>query len=399
MNAQVSFLVSMAFLHGTMALAYILLARVVFVYNDVCDNDGTFTLVHIPLNLYSTLLQPILRILLPQSQGSGGSRDSPEYELQGLTSDGQHGFLNISITPLECSVVCHTSWAQNVLEPVLKTLARDVAETVSVSKESYMILSVISGGLDAGGRVMELTSPLALAGIPIFFITTYYSDFILVPTKERENVAKSLIAKGFELCDNESNFITSAANSQRQGVSATSPPHEGLPLNVAELQARTFGTLKKRNVAPRIEEALELVQCSGREASQLANFTHQRPSISRHTTGNGRRPSWADNVDTKLYTCIISALVSQPRFMSVTLAQDDPPSLLLDKNLLHIFGDSLVGDVDACLIPIFLDLKCLPLEATGIVCGVAGILVQDSQIAESSELSYLSTAQAGAVIL
>ncbi|WXC62489.1 hypothetical protein SNK03_008332 [Fusarium graminearum] len=363
--------------------------------------DGTYTLIHIPLSLYSSLLQPILRVLLPQSQGAGGLRDSPEYELQGLTSDGQHGFLNISVTPLECSVVCHTSWAQNVFEPVLKTLPRDVAKIVSVSKESYMVLSVISAGLDAGGRVMELTSPLALAGIPIFFITTYYSDFILVPTKERENVVKSLIAKGFELSDNESNFITSATNSQKQGggLPASSPPHEGLPLNVAELQTRIFGTLKKRNVAPNLEEALELVQCSGRETSQLANFTHQRPSISRHATGNGRRPSWADNVDTKLYTCIISALVSQPRFMSVTLAQDDPPSLLLDKNLLDIFGDSLVGDTDAYLIPIFLDLKSLPLEATGIVCGVAGILVQDPQIAASSELSYLSTAQAGAVIL
>ncbi|RGP71419.1 hypothetical protein FLONG3_7129 [Fusarium longipes] len=363
--------------------------------------DGTYTLIHIPLSLYSSLLQPILRVLLPQSQGAGGLRDSPEYELQGLTSDGQHGFLNISVTPLECSVVCHTSWAQNVFEPVLKTLPRDVAKIVSVSKESYMVLSVISAGLDAGGRVMELTSPLALAGIPIFFITTYYSDFILVPTKERENVVKSLIAKGFELSDNESNFITSVANSQKQGAGlpASSPPHEGLPLNVAELQTRIFGTLKKRNVVPNLEEALELVQCSGRETSQLANFTHQRPSISRHATGNGRRPSWADNVDTKLYTCIISALVSQPQFMSVTLAQDDPPSLLLDKNLLDIFGDSLVGDTDACLIPIFLDLKSLPLEATGIVCGVAGILVQDPQIAASSELSYLSTAQAGAVIL
>ena len=72
---------------------------------------------------------------------------------------------------------------------------------------------------------------------------------------------------------------------------------------------------------------------------------------------------------------------------------------MLFRSLLDIFGDSLVGDTDASLIPIFLDLKTLPLEATGIVCGVAGILVQDTQIAASSELSYLSTAQAGAVIL
>lgn len=361
--------------------------------------DGTYTLIHIPLNLYSTLLQPILRVLLPQSQSVSGPRDSPEYELQGLTADGQHGFLNISVTPIECSLVCHSSWAKNVFEPVLQTLSREAAKTVSISKDSYMILSVISAGLDAAGRVMELTSPLALAGIPLFFITTYYSDFILVPTKERTNVTQSLLAKGFELSDNS--FVNPSAYGHKRGPSrgsSTSPPNTPPPSNVAELQTRTFSLLKKRDVAPYIEEGLELVHCSGREMSQLSQFNH-RPAMSRQATHNGRRPSWADNVDTKLYTCIISALVSQPRFISITLAQDDPPSLLLDKTLLDVFGDSLVGDTEGCLIPIFLDLDNLPFESTGIVCGVAGRLVQDMQMAASFELSYLSTARAGAVIL
>ncbi|KAH7152212.1 hypothetical protein B0J13DRAFT_257801 [Dactylonectria estremocensis] len=361
--------------------------------------NGTYTLIHIPLNLYSTLLQPILRVLLPQSQSVSSPRESPEFELQGLTSDGQHGFLNISVTPIECSLVCHSSWAQNVFEPVLQTLSREAAKTVSISKDSYLILSVISAGLDVAGRVMELTSPLALAGIPLFFITTYYSDFILVPTKERANVTQSLLAKGFELSDN--NFVSPGAYGHNRGPSrgsSSSPPNTPPPSNVAELQARTFNLLKKRDVAPYIVEGLELVHCSGREMSQLSHFNH-RPMASRHATNNGRRPSWADNVDTKLYTCIISALVSQPRFISITLAQDDPPSLLLDKALLEVFGDSLVGDIESCLIPIFLDLDNLPFESTGIVCGVAGRLVQDMQMAASFELSYLSTARAGAVVL
>jgi hypothetical protein len=96
---------------------------------------------------------------------------------------------------------------------------------------------------------------------------------------------------------------------------------------------------------------------------------------------------------------MISAFVSQPRFLSVTLAKDDPPSLLLDKSLLDIFGDSLVGDTEGELVPIFLDLSSLSYEATGIVCGVAGKLVADMESQGSSELSYLSTARAGAVIL
>lgn len=51
--------------------------------------------------------------------------------------------------------------------------------------------------------------------------------------------------------------------------------------------------------------------------------------------------------------------------------------------------------------PIFLDLGGLPLESTGIVCGVAGKLVEDmrSRGGEEGELSYLSTARAGAVVL
>lgn len=85
--------------------------------------------------------------------------------------------------------------------------------------------------------------------------------------------------------------------------------------------------------------------------------------------------------------------------MSVTLAQDDPPSLLLDKTLLESFGDTLIGDTEGTLIPIFLDLVNLPFEVTGIVSGVAGRLVQEMKMARSSELSYLSTARAGAVIL
>lgn len=263
---------------------------------------------------------------------------------------------------------------------------------------------------------MELSSPLALAGIPIFFITTYYSDFILVPAKERQNVTQTLQAKGFELAENQNEFVSPASaafshhrrGSSKNASATTSPPNTPLPSNVAELQTRTFDLLKKRSVVPHVDSGLELVQCSGRETSQLSpEVFNPRPPSSRHIHGPGsagganghRQPAWVDNVDTKLYTCIISALVSQPRFMSLTLAQDDPPSLLLDRKLLPLFGDSLVGDTEGRLIPIFLDLVTLPFEATGIVCGVAGRLVQDMEMASTSELSYLSTARAGAVIL
>ncbi|KAK4067024.1 uncharacterized protein Triagg1_8024 [Trichoderma aggressivum f. europaeum] len=362
--------------------------------------EGTYTLIHIPLDLYPTLLQPLLRILLPQTQSLNFSRDSREYELEGLTTDYQHGFLNISITPIECSVVCHSSWAKNVFEPALNALPKPLKNTVKLYKDTYMILAVTSAGLDPGGRVMELSSPLAFAGIPIFFITTYYSDFILVPTKEKQKVVQALLAKGFELSENQSNFVNPsmyAPNSSDTDLSQK-PPSTPPPSNDDELQARTFKLLLKHDVKARVEPDLELVQCSGREISPLTNAYGHRPSMSRKSSTDYRR-SWISHVDTKLYTCIVSALVSQPRFLSLTLAQDDPPSLLLDKALLPNFDDSLVGDTEGVLIPIFLDLGGLSSESTGIVCGVAGRLVKGTDMAESSELSYLSTSRAGTVIL
>ncbi len=126
------------------------------------------SLIHIPLELYSNLLQPILKVLLPPSQ------NPTQVAGEDVTLENHgHGFLNISVTPIECSIVCKSAWAQSVFEPAIKRLAKDQVRKVAISKDTYAALSVYGAGMDAGSRVAELTSPLALANIPIFFITTY----------------------------------------------------------------------------------------------------------------------------------------------------------------------------------------------------------------------------------
>ena len=366
--------------------------------------EGQFSLIHIPLPLYSALLQPILRVLLPH--GGKTCSDEPEGLLGGLSIDNRHGFLNISVTPIECSVVCHTSWAQSVFEPVIRRLPKEASKQVSISKDTYIVFSVSSAGMEAGQRVMDLTAPLAMAGIPIFFITTYYTDFILVPSKDRHTVGQALLARGFEFSENDRSYVAPTAISHSRGPSTTSdPPSTPPPSNVAELQFRTFSQLKKRNVVPFVEPDLHLVQCSGKEILLSSSDDEYRPG----SNGNGsHHNSWLENLDPKLYLGLISALIQQPRFLSVTLTQDDAPSLLLDKSLLCLFGNSIAGDTEGDLVPIFLDLVDLPLESTGIVCGVAGKLVDEMRGLDAgangegehgAELSYLSTARAGAVIL
>lgn len=259
------------------------------------------------------------------------------------------------------------------------------------------MLRVSSPGADAGSRVVDLTSPLALAGISIFFITTYYSDFLIVPNRSRQNVVQALFEQGFECSeDSSSSFVSPSSHTRGLSQDSDDPPSTPPPSNAAELQLRTFKLLKKHNVVAHTEPDLRLIHCSGKDVSQLE--TYSRPSRSYAGNGSHRKSSWVDKVDTKFYTSLVAALVSQPRFLSVTLAEEDEPSLLIDKCLLETFGDSLIGPTDADLTPILLDLVDLPFEATGIVAGVAGKLVEGMRM-ESAELSYLSTAKTGAVML
>ena len=362
--------------------------------------DGHFSLIHIPLPLYAYLLQPILRVLLPHDIPIPKSLETPEQLVNGVSIHDKHGFLNISVTPVECSVVCHAEWANSVFQPAIDRLPKELQKQVTISRESYMVFSVSSAGMEAGQRVMDLTAPLAMAGISIFFITTYYTDFILVPSKDHKTVVKALLARGFEFSESDSAYVAPTAVSHSRGASSSSdPPSTPPPSNVAELQARTFNQLRKRNVVPFIEDDLHLIQCSGKEISSNGNYS-SRPS-SNGSNGKYGRSTWLNNVDPKLYMSIVAALTIQPRFLSVTLAKDDAPSLLIDKTLLYLFGNSIAGDRESDLVPIFLDLSSLPLESTGIVCGVAGRLVDETRMhgSEGGELSYLSTVRAGAVIL
>ncbi|KAJ4306455.1 hypothetical protein N0V88_001256 [Collariella sp. IMI 366227] len=261
--------------------------------------DGTLSLIHIPLDLYSILLQPILKVLLPPSQGF--VNESAADGDAGLTTTDSHGgFLNISVTPIECSIVCNSTWATSVFEPAIKRLPKDQAKMVAISKETYAVLSVYGQSMDAGSRVADLTSPLALANIPIFFITTYYSDFILVPTKDRQAVVKTLLVRGFVFSEDDQSSLVSANPSPR-----AKPPY-------------SFSLTRGGH---------------SRTTSQdrTTNPTHPSPFSPHH------------------------GLVSQPRFLSLTLAHEDPPSLLLDKQLLPLFGDALIGATEggAGLVPIF----------------------------------------------
>ncbi|KAI9679171.1 MAG: hypothetical protein M1822_007381 [Bathelium mastoideum] len=352
-------------------------------------------LVHIPLHLYSNFLQPILQLLLPFDASAD---DGPRH------NGGQpnpwacdHKFTNISVTTVECSIVCSKDLAERIFVPVINSLPSPQQQQVSITDEDYIVIQVEGEGLGAGQRVLELTSPLAMAGISIFFITTYFSDYILVPLKSRTQVMTALTERGFAFEEDEGTHITSPMNAHHRTRSSNSSldklsPQTPPPTSVSELQSRTFATLKKRNIAPSVDPEIRLVQCAGHSQS---------------STSNG-----SSVAESAFHLGLVRCLTLTPRFLSLTLTEAEEPSLLLEQRLLRNFPpDTLLGATTDTIVPITLDLRDLPLESTGIVCGVAGRLVGvTSTVAVSNghgdrrgsapvEMSYLSTARAGNVMV
>ena len=189
------------------------------------------------------------------------------------------------------------------------------------------------------------------------------------------------------------------------------PPSTPPAANVYELQNRTFDRLRKNDITPSVGQAIRLISCAGRKDDSPENQV---------------------KLKNDLLQCLISTCPSTPaavdddfipdnsiKFLSLTLTDTEPISLFIESRFINPPNDdddmspthtlsnlstSLLGSrgIDDYLIPVTLDLRGLPLEATGIVCGVAATLSHDSEKQDSPsavEISFLSTAKAGTVLV
>lgn len=134
----------------------------------IAFKDTQLALIHIPLNLYPRFIQAILQLILPNESRSNGAHCNGNGNGAVLPPQGwpyEHPFINISVTPVECSVVCSRALANEFFVPALNTLDANERKQISITSEDYVVMQIDGEGLDAGQRVLELTSPLALAGM------------------------------------------------------------------------------------------------------------------------------------------------------------------------------------------------------------------------------------------
>jgi hypothetical protein len=129
--------------------------------------------VHIPLDLYPYFLQSVLRLVFDELEPLDETKEEDASIDVETTSEEGSGykppaFLNISITPVEVSVICPRRLVEKYFTPLrqqLSGLDKSLDSELDVSDNDYIAMQVIGQGLEAGKRVLELTSPLAMAGM------------------------------------------------------------------------------------------------------------------------------------------------------------------------------------------------------------------------------------------
>lgn len=356
-------------------------------------------------------MKPLIQTFFPRQEEPKDGDSDIAADLSSLSTTEQDIFTNISITLDECSVVCKTDLADRFYRPFIAQLPKTLRDKISISKDAFMIFQINAQTMESGQRVVQVTAPLATAGISIFFITTYYADFVLFPKRDRKTVVNALLKTGFRF-EQSSMYGVSVPPGQRVKTMSNSD-NTAVPMtDTKELQRIIRAVLKANEIRPGVQaytgdelEPLLVVSMAGidghnrPDVGEIRGFSRNIGSID--TTHDDA--DWLKHIDKRLYLSIVNvlSLPNTPRFFSLTITQDDSPSLLMDKDLIPYFGKSIRGDSEGTLVPIFLDFAKLPTETTGIICGIGGMIDSHAKKhgLECPGLSYLSTARAGCVLI
>ncbi len=136
------------------------------------------------MSLYKDHLPTILQLLFPSA--ACDDREGEEPANQDTVKEGswanRHEFLSVSITPLECSIVCEhalgISLFGSTCEKIVKIGGSDQRNFGSISTETFVAISVEGSGMEVG--VLQPRLPLPVQ---------------MLSCKSRENLLPSLFAR------------------------------------------------------------------------------------------------------------------------------------------------------------------------------------------------------------
>ncbi|ODV92079.1 hypothetical protein CANCADRAFT_81968 [Tortispora caseinolytica NRRL Y-17796] len=275
--------------------------------------------------------------------------------------DSEEDLTTVTITPLESTVICPTRYIKKFFQPIFDLLGSQ--NRSQLLDGEFFAIQVDGDAGQAGSQVLALTSPLANANIPIFFLTTYFSDYVLAPMQSKNTVTKLLESKGYIFFSMSNSYISVASSNESSGAGTPNLR----PISTPPVQAPD---LNKNATVPHAQASHRILLTSAR-ADRLESF----------------------------YLSLMELLCNPPTYMSFALASMSTPSLMLDESVAQdlLSKNILQGADDEVLVPLTLDLTHMPADISGVVYWVASQLV--SSDGSGIPMSYLSTAQAGTVLV
>lgn len=289
---------------------------------------------------------------------------------------GDH-FFHIAFTPTECTVICSTRKFSSIFKDALDVCLQLKFTDVILLPETYLNLQVDSeGDFNNSTKILEITRPLSENNISLFFLSSHYSNIVLIPHHCKAEVTSILTKHKFL-------FTDLSEDSQIEFLDDT----DSETLNVErfsahDLETNTLQLFSSAGIHPVIIKKAKLLLTSARRGETKLSIL-------------------------KAAQCIASGDI--PDYFAITRISNTSISLILPgssrkRATLGFDYKCIIGSSQETIIPITIDLSNLPLDSTGIVAGMASRLLTSMKsvpniMNSTFEMNYLSMARSAIILI
>lgn len=309
---------------------------------------------------------------------AGDARRSNESETSGQEYDEEDDyFFHVAFSPTECTVICSKERSRRYFDQPLALCKQLGYDDVMMLSESYLSLLIdTEGDFNNSERILELTRPLSAHKISLFFLSSHFTDIVLIPYRLKDQVVRILTKKNFEFSHVSQSYLVNPNIPSHANDSPGSPRE-----TITELEDNTLKLFRDAQIMPKIDKKVRLL------------LTGARPGQVHHSINKAAR-------------CISSGEV--PEYFAITRTSLNEISLILPgsarrRSAMGFDYTRIIGSALDTIVPISLDLTKLPLDATGIVAGLASRLFTSiKSVPEATgtfEMSYLSMARSAILMI
>lgn len=307
------------------------------------------------------------------------SREPQLSDSELLLSEEDHHFFHIAYTPSECTVIFRTHANSGIFEEPLKVCQKLGYTDVVLLEKSYLNLQVDSEGeFNNSAKILELTKPLSQHNISLFFLSTHFTNIVLIPYDLKDKVIEILTEDNFIFSDISNSYILNGEVPD----SAESLQTETNESSDSDANMKTMKILADANITPKIHRKVKLLLTGARPGEVKQSILKASQSI---------------------------AASAVPDYFAITRSSFSEISLILpgsskQRALMGFDFRSIIGSALDVITPVAVDLSKLPIDSAGIVAGLASSLwksvrLNDEPETERFDMNYLSMARSAVVLI